>query len=210
MSYILRGGNDAIFVTTYREGRPAASVLHETGGVDEAKRDAMNLEELRVTLARVDKSSWCSSGHAGASVRWLPLVNISESGLWLGLEQEGEWILGRKHGSIVPSKIGRPLPQPWLTLLDISETDFERRLDDAARQFRLPSAFLQARVPVDDVIALGLGSHSSHWAECATRWLVGRRLREDHIVLLRETLSSRWATQWTRQTASRLVAAEAP
>lgn len=167
----------------------------------------MARETLRAALGQLDETMWRSSGCGGASVDWLPLVSISESGLWLGIGREGDWILGRLQGSVVSSTLDQPVPLPWLTLLDMSESDFQERLDGAARRYGLSPGDLREMVPTDDILALGLRSKSTHWVECATRWLVGRPLREDHIYLLRDASTSRWASQWTRQTARKLIAA---
>jgi len=92
-----------------------------------------------------------------------------------------------------------------LTLLDMDELDFWERLDRAAAEYQLSSESLHAMAPIDDVLAMGLRSRSSHWAERSTRWLADRPLNEEHVTLLRELSTSRWASQWTRQTARRLV-----
>ena len=166
----------------------------------------MAQEVLRATLAQLDETMWRSSGCGEAAVDWLPLVSISESGLWLGIGRDGDWILGRLQGGVVSSRPDQPVPQSWLTLLDMSESSFHERLDWAARQYGLSPGDLREMMPTDDILALGLRSKSAHWAECATRWLVGRPLREDHIDLLRDAATSRWASQWTRQTARKLIA----
>ncbi|MFE9880710.1 hypothetical protein [Streptomyces sp. NPDC005784] len=167
----------------------------------------MAREALQAELAEVGEGFWRTSRCDGRSIDWLPLVSISESGLWLGVDRQAEWILGRLQGKVVSSAHGLSLPQPWLTLLDMSESDFQDKLGSAATEYGLTAEDLCALLPIDDVLSMGLRSQSGHWAECATRWLVGRVLREDHVELLREVSNSRWANQWTRQSASRLVSA---
>ncbi|MBO3749796.1 hypothetical protein J5X84_27255 [Streptosporangiaceae bacterium NEAU-GS5] len=164
-------------------------------------------EDLVAELAQVNETSWRFSDCGDARVGWLPLVAVSASGLWLGVDREGGWILGRLQGSVVASARDEPMPQPWLTMLDMSESEFRERLDSAAHRHGLSSSDLQQMVPVDDILELGLRSRSTHWAERATRWLVDRPLRDDQIDLLREAATARWASQWTRQTAKKLLSA---
>lgn len=167
-------------------------------------------EALRAELARVADALWRDSaaGETAAgetAVSWLPLIPISESGLWLGVDRQGEWILGRLGGRPASSAAG--LPQSWLTILDMDEAEFWDRLDRAAAKYQLSAQLLHPMVPIDAILAMGLRSHSSHWAERAVRWLTGRPLTGEHTELLRALPASRWASQWTRQTARRLVSA---
>lgn len=156
-------------------------------------------------LAHVNSDTWRTSRSGDVSVSWLPLTRISETGLWLGVDKEGEWVLGRLEGHVVSST--GTLPQPWLTLLDTDEPTFRKRLDEAAGRYHLPSDILQARVPIDDVLSMAFRSHSAHWAERAVRWLIERTPCAEHLELLHELMTARWASQWTRQTARRLVSA---
>ncbi|MFF2546224.1 hypothetical protein ACFVUY_27145 [Kitasatospora sp. NPDC058063] len=164
-------------------------------------------QEFQAELGRVSNAHWISTKHNDRSFEWLPLIKISDSGIWLGIDRESQWILGRTQGNIVLSNADMALPQPWLTVLELGETVFWERLREAAHLHGLSADYLAAKVPIDDIIALGLRTRNQHWAERATHWLTERQPREDHIDLLRETSTSRWATQWTRQTASRMVAA---
>lgn len=161
--------------------------------------------DLVEQLARVRADLWRSSELGEIFVLWLPLVPISESGLWLGVDREGNWILGRLRGGVVSSI--DTLPQPWLTILDMDEAAFRELLDRASLQHGLPLEVIQDMAPVNDILSMALRSGSKHWAERATRWLVARTPREDHLELLSELVTARWASQWTRQAARQLVSA---
>jgi hypothetical protein len=163
---------------------------------------AASLTDLKRQLTQVPETKWrLSAQRDGSAVEWLPLLSISQSSLWLGLGMDGEWVLGRQHGSITPSPTRAGLSQAWLTLLDSSETEFRIRLSSASARHRLSVSILQDRLPIDDIITMALRSQSRHWSERAVRWLETRPLAEEHLSLLQELASSRWATQGSRHTA---------
>jgi hypothetical protein len=170
------------------------------------EKSADSFDDLRRQLAEVDETCWRSSCQKdGSTLEWLPLLTISESGLWLGLGGKGEWVLGRLCGAAAPSPARASLPQAWLTILDASEQDFRERLTTATARFGLDASAMQDRLPIDDVIAMALRSHRKHWSEQAVRWLGTRPLAEGHVPLLRDLASSRWATQLSRHAAKRLL-----
>lgn len=161
-------------------------------------------DSLVEQLSHVEAGEWHLVPLQEDAVSWLPLVPISESGLWLGLSKGGDWMLGRLHNEVIPSVAGS-LPQPWLTILDTKEEEFRGQLAAASARYQLPVAALQDMVPVDDILALALRSGSRHWAECGVRWLTARSPREDHLEILRGLVHAPWASQWTRQSARRIV-----
>lgn len=165
----------------------------------------MTVRDLLVELSAVPDSCWIVSSypdHAGA-VAWLPLVQISTTGIWLGFDRKGVWTLGRLDGEVQSS--AETLPSSWVTILDSDEKTVRAKLDDAAARFGLSPENVQNLVPVENVLTVAIRSRSSHWAERAVHWMSGRGVSQEHLKLLRELSSARWANQRTRHIARRLV-----
>lgn len=158
---------------------------------------------LIAALAKVGSDDWLSSERESERVEWLPLVQISHTGIWIGLDRSGEWVLGRL-GEGLASSSGTP-PQPWVTMLDANEAEFRESLSQAASRFGLPIAAIQDMVPIDDVLAMAIKSESSHWADRAVTWMLVRTVRDEDIDLLRELTNAKWASQRTRHAARHLV-----
>jgi hypothetical protein len=159
--------------------------------------------ELVERLKVVDGEYWLTSESDSGQILWLPLLQISSSGLWLGLDDDGEWILGRLNGRVVSSPNGDS--SPWVTILDMTEEDFRERLTIAANRFNLPPTVLQEKIPVDNILVMAIKSGSRHWAECAAVWLRKRSTWDVDVDLIRELSEARWASQRTRQIANQLL-----
>ncbi|MEV4872267.1 hypothetical protein [Streptomyces syringium] len=107
----------------------------------------MTKNELIAELSAVPEACWIVSSYpnqAGA-VMWLPLMKISATGIWLGLDRNGVWTLGRLHGVAEPSAEG--LPSSWATILDSDESSLRTGLASAAERFGLSPGGLQKLVP---------------------------------------------------------------
>jgi hypothetical protein len=158
---------------------------------------------LLAKIAVVPEIHWTISQAEDGEVRWLPLVSISKSGLWLGINQVGAWVLGRIGGS---AAVASPwLPQAWLTILDSEESVIKAELAAAAYRYDLPGELIAERLPIDEVLTMALAEPSEHWAGRAVAWLTSRDIHRDHVALLGRLATARWASQRTRQTASRLL-----
>ncbi|MER7080295.1 hypothetical protein [Saccharopolyspora kobensis] len=155
------------------------------------------------SVAQVDDDEFRQTWSGDELVAWLPIISISKTGVWLGVDRSGEWVLGRLEGVV---SRGWPLPQAWLTVLDDDEVSFRERLEGAAARYGLPAVVLQENVPADEILDMAFRSRSPHWAERAMRWLVNRSSTGRHLERVRELAAERWPNQWTRQTAKRLVA----
>ncbi|MET9645561.1 hypothetical protein [Streptomyces syringium] len=165
----------------------------------------MTENELIAELSAVPEACWIVSSYpnqAGA-VMWLPLMKISATGIWLGLDRNGVWTLGRLDGVAESSAEG--LPSSWVTILDSDESSLRAGLASAAERFGLSPGGLEKLVPVDDVLTMAIRSRSSHWAERAVCWMSEKDLPGDHLVLLRELATASWVNQRTRHAARRLV-----
>lgn len=163
--------------------------------------------DLTAELSAVSANCWIASAHPGQAgvVTWLPLVRISETGIWLGLDRQGAWTLGRLDGVVESST--EILPSSWVTILDADESSLRAGLASAAEKFRLSPERLQSLVPIDDVLTMAVESRSVYWVERAVQWMTERTITEDQLILLRELSAAKWVNQRTRHTARRLVKA---
>lgn len=167
----------------------------------------MTEQELITELAAVPENCWISSAYSNQAgpVTWLPLVRISDTGIWLGLDRNGAWTLGRLDG-VVESSSSENLPASWVTILDSDETSLRAGLHSAAERFGLSPYKLVDLIPVDEVLTMAIKSRSS-WAERAVSWMSRRSIPRDHLQLLREVSTAEWANQRTRHMARRIVKA---
>ncbi|MFJ7424161.1 hypothetical protein ACIQXD_37090 [Streptomyces uncialis] len=53
-------------------------------------------EELMAGLSALSERRWMQSPRSGepGCTRWAPVVEISATGIWLGLDRMGSWVLG--------------------------------------------------------------------------------------------------------------------
>jgi hypothetical protein len=167
-----------------------------------ARQGAM-ISELTGRLAALADDVWQDSVIDGDNGRWLPLVRLSTSEIWLGLDPAAQWVLGRPHGRAATSA-AQPT-QSWLLMHDVSESDFMVMLTAAADAYGFPREPLIAKLPIDDVLAMGLSSRSTHWTERALEWLQIRAIPEGSIELIRRLSGAKWMTQRARQLARRVL-----
>ncbi len=157
--------------------------------------------ELQDALSRVDETKWHQS--SGGAVKWLPLWLFSDTGLWLGLDEQARWVVGRPGSMVVQG--APPLSPGWLPVLDHDELIAREELAFSADKYGLPAEPILDSLPVDDVIALALNSHSAHWTGRALTWLEKRSVRDDIRGMLPAVASSEAAGQKARQIAKRLM-----
>jgi hypothetical protein len=165
------------------------------------------MADLQTALSQVDDAAWRQSATSSGPLRWLPLWLVTDTGVWIGLDDRARWVVGRMSGGI--SVRDEPLLSPgWLTMLDHDESMAKAELSYGASKYGLPTGELLESLPIDDVIALALHDHSTHWTERAMRWLETRKLRDDIREMLPAVASSRAAGQRARQIAKRLMRQE--
>ncbi|WP_328511019.1 hypothetical protein OG981_43520 [Streptomyces mirabilis] len=132
-------------------------------------------------------------------------MQISKTGIWLGLDRKGVWTLGRLEGAVESS--AERLPSSWVAILDADEKSLRAGLAYAAEQFKLSPENLQNLVPIEDVLAMAIRSRSNHWVERAVHWMTERDISREHLELLQELTTAKWVNQRTRHIAMRLVKA---
>lgn len=160
--------------------------------------------DLRTALSRTCDTAWHQSTTSSGLIRWLPLWLVTDTGVWLGVEDKGRWVVGRMSGGFSVQD-APPLSPGWLVILEHDESTANAELSFAARKYGLPIGELLESLPVDDVISLALRSGNAHWIERALSWLQGRELRDDIRDLLPVVAVSRVAGQRARQIARRLI-----
>jgi hypothetical protein len=160
--------------------------------------------DLRTALSRIDDTAWHHSMTSSGPLRWLPLWLVTDTGVWIGLDDKGRWVVGRMSGGISVQE-ALPLSPGWLTILEHDESLANAELSYGAGKYGLPSGELLESLPVDDIIALALRSQNAHWTERALRWLETRKLRNDIREMLPAVAASKVAGQRARQIAKRLI-----
>lgn len=158
--------------------------------------------DLQVALSRLDDDKWHQTPTPYGVMKWLPLWLFSDTGLWIGLDEQARWVVGRMAGIIVVQD-ALPLSPGWLPMLDHNEATAQNELSFSADKYGLPIAPILESLPIDDVIALALDSHDPHWTERALAWLESRNVRDDIREMLPAVASSRAAGQRARQLAKR-------
>jgi len=161
------------------------------------------MADLILALSRISDDLWRESATNHGSVTWLPLWLVSSSGLRIGLDRNGRWVVGRLPGRASVSQ--ENLSPGWLPILDHDESVAREEVAHAGGRYNLPVDLLLESLPVDDVIALALSTHNAHWIDRALIWLESRDIRDDIGALLPLVASSRSASQRARQRARRLI-----
>ena len=164
----------------------------------------MSVDRLRSELRQVEAGRW-HTATGEQSERWLPLLPVSATGMWLGLAVSGDWLLGRLGGRLAEST--QRMSQAWLTILESEESIFRSELAVAAADMGISVDILQNLLPVDQIISLGMRSGSAHWADRAVRWLRCKSINAEQRSLLVGIMNAKWANQYTRQTARNLLGA---
>ena len=119
------------------------------------------------------------------------------------LDEQARWVVGRPGSMVVQG--APPLSPGWLPVLDHDELIAREELAFSADKYGLPAEPILDSLPVDDVIALALNSHSAHWTGRALTWLEKRSVRDDIRGMLPAVASSKAAGQKARQIAKRLM-----
>ena len=163
------------------------------------------MTDVVAALRAVPRPLW-DDQHPGAPSRWLPLVLVSQSGLWLGLDEVGKWVIGRRGGR---TEVARDAISPsWLPLLDLDPSELAAEIAEAADNHKLPAVVLQEELSLDATITLALTSRNRHWIERAVTWLSTRKPRPEQLPLLARVADAKWVNQRTRHRASKLVNAD--
>jgi hypothetical protein len=161
------------------------------------------MTDLIPALSKVRDDLWRQSVTEDGNVSWLPLWLISSSGLWIGIDRDARWVVGRLPGQA--SVFECRLSPGWLPLLDHDEPEAREEISHQSAKYDLPADQLLVSLPVDDIIVIALSTNNPHWIDRALVWLESRKIRNDISALLLSVASSRSAGQSARQRAKRLM-----
>jgi hypothetical protein len=159
--------------------------------------------DLLAALSHADEGAWRNSESAQGAVTWLPLWLISGSGLWIGLDRNGRWVVGRVTGQV--SSPGEPLSPGWLPLLDHDEAEVREEISFISTKYGLPLKTLLDTLPINDTIKLALTTSNAHWIDRALAWLKSRAVSHDFLPALYNVSKSKTASQQARQRARHLM-----
>jgi hypothetical protein len=133
---------------------------------------------------------------------WLPLVEVTESHLWVGLTAEGKWAIGRKSGAVVVYE-DESISPAWITVL-------EKPIDELSAEFRAEVEILDLPVslrnmPMKSIVIEGLKSGRSEWVSYALEWVNREIIDDQYRDALRVAAKSPGAGQRNRQAAWRIL-----
>lgn len=154
-------------------------------------------------LNHVAAPNWQESRdhESGAPVRWLPLVKVTDSGSWIGLEENGAWVVGRPGALVDTSRGASP---GWLAILDHDPAAFREELRYAASKYAIPEDQAKGTLPLEEIVALGL--EAAAYVDRSIVWLPIVGLTQRLRLAVEEAMAARRGSQRTRQTAHRLLA----
>jgi hypothetical protein len=156
-------------------------------------------DRLVAALGSVEPNSWVQAVVHESPTRWLPLVEVTTTRLWLGLDAAGRWTIGRKGGAVtLDNSLGSP---SWLPLLEQRREELDRKVAEIAEEMSLPVAF--SDFPVRQLIVSGLMSGRNVWVGSALDWLEFEQGISEYRDALAVAANSRGAGQKNRQRAWR-------
>lgn len=157
---------------------------------------------LVLAISSVPDIFWFESMREGCRINWLPLVEVTQTHLWLGLAAEGSWAIGRKSGVVIVG-IEEPIHPAWITVL-------EKPPDELAAQFAAKIEVLDIPAsledfPMKEIVIEGLKSGNRRWIGSALMRINHDGLDEQYRDALRVASKSPAAGQQNRQAARRLL-----
>lgn len=136
------------------------------------------------------------------TVKWLPIANLTQARVQLGVSSDGFWVRSTPQSIVVFSS--ETTCVFLLPILEVALDEARRRLEFGLQENGLSALFLNA-FPFEDVVATGLGSHSEHWTSLALRWAeqLPKSSKLQHAL---QTLKANGPTQNIRHAAQKLLA----
>jgi hypothetical protein len=162
-------------------------------------------ERLLPELSRPDlvwKQSPNHESHKGAALRWVPIANLTDARIELGLSSDAFWLRATSQSTTVFSS-----NKPCVFLLPILEVDLRdvrRSLEHGLQENGLSGNFVRL-FPFECVVITGLESHSEHWAGLALKWAEQLAV-SSRIQSALDALIAKGPTQRLRHAAQKLRA----
>jgi hypothetical protein len=135
-------------------------------------------------------------------VRWAPLMQISSSGIWIGITRDGRWAAGRPKGQI--QAMEEYPPPGFLPILDLDPDSVTGMLGSAARRLGIPRLGSEISLPFDDIILMALNGGSPYWVPRALRWIEAKGADVRLTAPLQSISESKVYDQRTRHLARKL------
>jgi hypothetical protein len=152
---------------------------------------------------RIDSSGKTSYTYdSGNEEIWLPIINLFENEVWLGISQLGYWVLERNE-SIIPLLNERNL-RSLLPCLQKPYKEIIWLIEDALARQNLSREILNT-FPIRDLILLALRSQSDFWASRALEWLENFQPDEDVICQIQQLIKEKWSSQKTKLAARKFL-----
>ncbi len=139
------------------------------------------------------------------TVRWLPILQVYNKGYYLGLTEQGEWII-KVHNECIRLQKKR-LFVPLLPLLELEYETFLTQLKINLKRLTLPVSLISA-FPWLEMLICGLEQHSDYWARRVLKWLEsceGLQQAIELVPLLEQVSLAKWASQKVRQTCKQVL-----
>ncbi|GEM_PF-2814369 len=137
-----------------------------------------------------------------AALQWLPIANLTEARIELGISSDARWV------RVAPQSVTTFSPEKscvfLLPVLEVQLEDVSRRLERGLQASGLSSEFLKV-FPFEDVVAAGLESHSEHWTSLALKW-AEQLSASSKLLRALQTLRTNGPTQPIRHAAQKLLA----
>jgi DNA-binding transcriptional regulator YiaG len=165
---------------------------------------AMEKIEIANLLRESPHLQWQTLRGEQQLVRWLPIIDVSRKGYYLGLTEEGIWVSDSRDQLIRLGKNGFFVP-----LLPLLEQDYEAFLSHfkaSLKNFGLPYSIIST-LPLLDAVTCGLEHGSDYWAALALKWIEScKKLQTIELIpKLEKVLKAKWASQPVRQKSKRLL-----
>src|ERR1700739_1502838 len=138
----------------------------------------------------------------GRPIGWLPLVEVTETHLWVGLTAEGEWVTGGRSGAVVVYEDG-PISRAWITVL-------EKPIDELSAEFKAKVEILDLPIslrdtPMKNTVIEGTQAGRARWVSAALEWVNRDMIDDQYRDALRVAAKSPGAGQKNRQAAWRIL-----
>jgi len=136
-------------------------------------------------------------------VRWIPIIDVSGMGFFLGIDEEGKWVADSKDDII---EIGSKSYVPLLHILELTYYEFYSKLSESVSKLGLPD-FVVSTFPLTETIRCGLEQGADYWAGLALNWCenYGKTELQPLEDALEKLSSEKRASQKVRQRVRRLL-----
>ncbi|MEU6428351.1 hypothetical protein ABZ860_20850 [Microbispora sp. NPDC046973] len=159
------------------------------------------MDALQEALSRLNPDLW-RYAEEPLPIRWIPLFQVTTTGLWLGLDISGVWVIGRINGAVATAA-SDVLSQVWVTILELEVDVLDSKLRDAVLRYELPTPL--PALPIPEILQLALATRRRHWVDRALAWLDRYPASVETTNLLKEVSRSHRIGQANRHKAEKII-----